>query len=47
MVDINTTLPLYIRPLFTAENKVMGVLQMTSLRGLDGRLKLSRPPLEA
>jgi hypothetical protein len=46
MVDINTTLPLYIRPLFTPEHKVMGVLEMTSLRGLDGTLSLNRPPLQ-
>lgn len=37
MIDINTSLPLYIRPIFDESGlRIIGALEMTSLRGLDG-----------
>lgn len=36
-MDINTALPLYVRPIFhTDGQRIVGLLEMTSLRGLDG-----------
>lgn len=37
MIDINTALPLYIRPItYGQDDEIIGLLEMTSLRGLDG-----------
>lgn len=37
LIDIPTVLPLYVRPILSAEkDQIIGFLEMTSLRGLDG-----------
>ena len=37
MIDLNTALPVYVFPVLTSQNeRVLAVIEMTTLRGLDG-----------